>query len=79
MHSNPATSFLRIRQIIGDPKADPPIIAIIPVSKSTWWDWCRRGIAPPALHLSPGVTVWDAAAVQRMVRAAANDAAGDMP
>jgi len=29
------TAFLRLTQIVGDPKAEPPIPALIPVSKST--------------------------------------------
>ena len=33
----PEAGLLRIKQIIGDPKAEPPIEAIIPVSRSTWW------------------------------------------
>ena len=33
----PETGFVRFSQIVGDKKADPPIPAIIPVSKSTWW------------------------------------------
>ena len=30
--------LLRLKQIIGDPKANPPIEAIIPISKSSWWE-----------------------------------------
>lgn len=33
----PETGYLRLAQIIGNPKANPPIPALIPVSKSTWW------------------------------------------
>jgi hypothetical protein len=33
MHHLPETGFLRLRQIIGDAKADPPIPPIIPVKK----------------------------------------------
>jgi len=33
----PEKGFLRLTQIIGNPKAKPPVLAIIPVSKSTWW------------------------------------------
>ena len=41
MHKLPDTGFLRIRQIVGDPKANPPIAPLIPVSKSTWWNGCQ--------------------------------------
>ena len=30
-------SYLRLPQISGNPKADPPIPPVYPVSKSTWW------------------------------------------
>jgi hypothetical protein len=32
----PETGFVRLRQIIGDPRAAPPIPPVIPVDKSTW-------------------------------------------
>ena len=35
-------SYLRLPQIIGNPKADPPISPVYPVSKSTWWAACQR-------------------------------------
>jgi hypothetical protein len=39
----PETGFVRLRQIIGDPKADPPIPPLIPVGKSTWWEGVKSG------------------------------------
>ena len=36
MATLPETGFLRLPQIVGDPKAYPPTPALIPVSKSTW-------------------------------------------
>ena len=54
----PETGFLRIRQIVGDPKASPPIPAIIPVSRSTWWAGCRSGRFPKPVKLGGRVTVW---------------------
>lgn len=52
----PETGFLRLRQIIGDAKAGIP--ALIPVSRSHWWQGVREGRYPAAIKLSPGVTVW---------------------
>ncbi len=43
MHTLPETGYLRLPQIIGNPKADPPIPPIIPVSKSTWWAGVKSG------------------------------------
>ncbi len=57
-HPLPATGFLRLAQIIGDPLADPPIPAIIPVGKSTWWAGVKSGRYPASVKLSPRCTAW---------------------
>jgi len=54
----PETGYLRLHQIIGNPKAAPPIPAIIPVSKSTWWQGCKEGRFPQPIKLGPRTTVW---------------------
>lgn len=54
----PETGFLRLPQIIGDPKAEPPIPAVIPVCKSTWWVGVKVGRFPKPVKLGPRVTVW---------------------
>ena len=58
MHTLPETGFLRLPQIIGNPKAEPPIPAIIPVKKSCWWDGVKTGRFPKPVKLGPRVTVW---------------------
>ena len=57
-HSLPEVGFLRLPQIIGDPKAQPPIPPIIPIKKSTWWAGVKTGRYPRAIKLSSRVTVW---------------------
>lgn len=54
----PETGYLRLSQIIGNPKADPPILPIIPVSKSTWWAGVKSGLYPRPVKLGPKITVW---------------------
>jgi len=55
----PETGFLRLSQIIGNPKANPPIPAIIPVSKSTWWAGVKSGRYPkPSKSLGERITAW---------------------
>lgn len=54
----PETGFLRLKQIIGDPKSEPPIPALIPVGKSTWWAGVKSGRFPKAIKLTPRTTVW---------------------
>ncbi len=54
----PETGYLRLSQIIGNPKANPPIPPIIPVSKSTWWEGCRKKRFPAPVRLGPRITGW---------------------
>lgn len=56
----PKTGFLRLWQIVGNPKADPPIPALIPIGKSTWWDGVKRGRFPKPVKLGPRTTAWKA-------------------
>jgi hypothetical protein len=58
MQQLPETGFLRLKQIIGDPKAEPPIPPIIPVQKTCWWDGVKSGYFPKPVKLGPRVTAW---------------------
>lgn len=51
MKQLPETGFLRLPQIIGNPKAEPPIPPIIPVKKSCWWDGVKTGRFPKPVKL----------------------------
>lgn len=58
-YSLPETGFLRLAQIIGNPKADPPIPPIIPISRSSWWAGVKSGRYPqPVKTLGPRITAW---------------------
>ena len=63
----PEIGYLRLRQIIGDLKADPPVPPLIPVSRSTWWAGVASGRFPQPLKLSPGVTVWRAEDIRALI------------
>lgn len=58
MHSLPQTGFLRIKQILGDNNQSPPVLPIIPVSKSTWWAGVKEGRYPQPVKLGPKITAW---------------------
>lgn len=58
MHHLPETGFLRLSQIIGRPKASPPIPAIIPVGKSAWWAGVKSGRYPKPIKLGLRTTAW---------------------
>lgn len=57
-NSLPETGFVRLPQIIGDPKATPPIPPVIPVAKSTWWAGVKSGRFPKPVKLTPRITAW---------------------
>ncbi len=54
----PETGYLRLPQIVGNPHAEPPIPALIPVSKSTWWAGVRSGRYPKPVKLGERITAW---------------------
>lgn len=69
MYQLPETGYLRLRQIIGDPQAVPPVPAIIPVSKSTWWEGVRTGRYPPSIKtLGARITVWRVEDIRKLAQ-----------
>jgi hypothetical protein len=58
MDNLPATGYLRLPQILGNPKSNPPIPPLIPVGKTTWWEGVKTGKFPKPVKLSERVTVW---------------------
>lgn len=52
------TGYLRLPQIIGNPKANPPIPPIIPIGKSSWWAGVKIGKYPQPIKLGSRTTVW---------------------
>lgn len=66
-NSLPETGFLRLPQIVGNKKAKPPIPALIPVSKSAWWDGVKSGRYPAPVKLSPRVTCWKVEDIRALI------------
>lgn len=60
MSQLPRTGFLRLKQIIGDRDAKPPVPPLIPISKSSWWDGIKTGRFPKPVKLGPHTTAWRA-------------------
>lgn len=71
MHALPQTGLLRLSQIIGNPKAEPPIPAIIPVKKSTWWAGVKSGRFPKPVKLGPRITAWRVEDILELTKSAA--------
>jgi predicted DNA-binding transcriptional regulator AlpA len=73
MNQLPETGFLRIKQIIGNPDAKPPIPAVIPVSKSTWWAGVKSGRYPqPVKKLGQRITAWRVEDIRTLIEQAAS-------
>ncbi len=66
----PVTGFLRVKQIVGDPKADPPIPPIVPVARSTWLEGVRAGKFPAPIKLGRRITVWRCEDIRKLIEQA---------
>ena len=67
MHHLPETGFLRLPNIIGNPEANPPIPALIPVKKSCWWAGVKSGRFPTPVKLGPRVTAWKVEDIRALI------------
>jgi predicted DNA-binding transcriptional regulator AlpA len=74
----PRFGFVRLKQIIGDPKADPPLPAIIPVSRSTWWSGVKSGRFPRSIKIGPRTTVWLAEDILNFIEQKTIASSGDI-
>ena len=69
MNTLPEIGYLRLPQIIGNPKANPPIPPIIPVSQSTWWAGVKSGRFPqPVKTLGERITAWRVEDIRDLIR-----------
>lgn len=70
IHStNPTSGFLRL----------PQVLALIPVSKSSWWRGVKTGRYPKSYKLGPHTTVWRAEDIKAHIErvSAQNEREGD--
>jgi predicted DNA-binding transcriptional regulator AlpA len=81
MHQLPETGYLRLPQIIGNPKAVPPIPPLIPVGKSTWWAGVKSGRYPkPVRTIGERITAWRVEDIRALIeRCSAPDESGVRP
>lgn len=63
----PTTGFIRLPNIIGNPKSDPPITPLIPVSKSSWWAGIKSGIYPQPIKLGARSTAWRVEDIRELI------------
>lgn len=58
--SIPFTGFMRL----------PAVLAVIPVSKSTWWAGVKSGRYPKAVKLGKRITAWRAEDIRALIEQA---------
>jgi prophage regulatory protein len=68
MHQLPETGYLRLPQILGNPRANIP--ALIPISKSAWWSGIKSGRYPKGVHLGPRTTAWTVESIRALIESA---------
>lgn len=69
----PPTGFLRLAQIVGNPKTGTP--PIIPVSKTTWWQGVKSGRYPKPIKLSKRCTGWRVSEILGLLESMAKEVA----
>ena len=62
----PTYGFLRL----------PQVLALIPISKSAWWEGCKTGRFPKPVKLGPRTTVWRAEDIAALVASFGNSDEG---
>jgi prophage regulatory protein len=64
-NSFPETGLVRLSQILGDKKKGIP--AIIPVSKSSWWNGVKSGRYPKPIKLGERTTCWNVLDIRKLI------------
>jgi predicted DNA-binding transcriptional regulator AlpA len=62
----PPTGFLRLKQVL----------ALVPISKSSWWEGCKEGRFPKPVKLGPRTTAWKAEDIAALVKSLGAQEAG---
>jgi hypothetical protein len=52
----PAGALVRVSDICRNSKTGQP--GLLPITRSTWWQWVKDGRAPPGRKLGLKTTVW---------------------
>lgn len=47
----------------------PQVLQIVPVGRSTWWQWVASGKAPSPVKLGPRCTAWREQDIRKFVEA----------
>lgn len=53
----PETGFVRLSTIL----------QVLPIGRSTWWQWVKTGKAPAGIKIGPNTTAWDVASIRALL------------
>jgi len=67
MQKLPETGYLRLSQILGNCKANPPTTPLIPIGKSSWWAGVKSGRYPKPVKLGPRTTAWRVEDIRHLI------------
>jgi len=70
----PETGFLRLKQIVGDPKAEPPIPAILPISRTSFLNGVKSGKYPKSVKLGERTTAWRVEDIRELINSVGSSA-----
>jgi predicted DNA-binding transcriptional regulator AlpA len=68
----PETGYLRLSQIIGNPKKNIP--PILPISRSSFWARVKEGRYPKGVKLGPRTTAWTVESIRSLIAQMSADA-----
>ena len=66
-HQLPEAGFLRIWQIIGNPKAVPPTPPLIPVGRTSFLNGVKSGKYPQPVKLGERTTAWKVEDIRALI------------
>lgn len=67
MHALKSTRLVRLADLVGNPRALPPIPGIVPLSAATIWRKVSQNQFPRPLKLGPNSTAWLLSEVEQWV------------
>jgi prophage regulatory protein len=73
-YSTPSRNrILRLAKILANPNTEPPIPAIIPICKTSWWKGIKTGRYPKPVKLGPNTTAWRVEDIRALIERTAED------
>ena len=63
----PELGFLRIWQIVGNPKSNPPTPALIPIGRTTFLNGVKSGKYPKPVKLGERTTAWKVEDIRALI------------